>query len=145
MVKRLGQRNGDIPRYLVWKEKASRTSGWLKCRARSLSTVLCGRSSGRLRSTSGWRKRKIDSNGFSSTGRKAFSLARFSVMKPRKPFASSGQSLAISASIRTGSAVASRLPAPSKNSRYSGSTRISLASSSSRAPTLSKISAMTRG
>ena len=39
-------------------------------------------------STSGWRKRKM-LKGFSSTGRKASSLARFSVMKRRKPFASS--------------------------------------------------------
>jgi hypothetical protein len=30
MVNRLGQRNGDMPRYLVWNENASRTRGSLK-------------------------------------------------------------------------------------------------------------------
>ena len=35
MVNRLGQRNGLIPRYLVWKEKARRTRGSRKCFARS--------------------------------------------------------------------------------------------------------------
>jgi hypothetical protein len=100
MVKRLGQRKGLIPRYLVWKEKARRTRGSLKYRARSWSTVWCGRISGRLFSSPGERKRAGEEKAFSSTGRKASSFRLFSAKKGRRPAASPGFSRAISASMR---------------------------------------------
>lgn len=85
--------------------------------------------------------------GRSSTGRKASSFTRLSAMKERKPFASAGSSLAISASIRARSGVASSVTGlrPSNTRRYCGSRRMSSTSSSRSAPQEAKISRRMRG
>ena len=90
MVNRLGQRYGDMPRYLLWNENPSRTRGSLNQRLRSPSTELIGRSSLSDRSTSGLSRSVKLLNGLSSTGRKAASLARLSAMKAGIIAASSG-------------------------------------------------------
>ncbi len=80
MVNRLGQRNGDMPRYLLWNENASRTRGSEKNVPRSVSTERCGRSSRNALSTFGRNRSRAEWNGCSRIGRNASSLRRLSAM-----------------------------------------------------------------
>ncbi len=96
MVNRLGHLNGDIPRYLLWKENASRTRGSLKCgrdRRRHCETDAeqAVPSAGR-----GVKQARQLEKGRCRIGRKASNFARFSVDEARHAAASAGDSRAIS-------------------------------------------------
>ena len=114
MVNRLGHRYGDMPRYLLWNEKPSRTRGSRNQRLRSPSTDRVGRSILRAFSTSGFSRSAKLLNGLSSTGRNAASLARLSAMKAGIIAASSGQSSATERCSRAMSLLAVMRPASSK-------------------------------
>src|SRR5918994_6421705 len=86
MVKRLGHWNGDMPRYLVWNEKARRTRGSVKYRRRSPSTVENGRRDDRAESIAGVTRSLGLEKACSSTGRKASSFRRMKVKKRRVLF-----------------------------------------------------------
>src|SRR3954467_6215018 len=64
---KLGQLNGDMPRYFAWNENASRTRGSLKYRPSSRSSDSHGRKSGSILSSG--QLNRIDRqprNGFSN-------------------------------------------------------------------------------
>ena len=145
MEKRLGHWNGDMPRYLVWNEKARRTRGSLKKRRSSPSTVVNGCSLGSAASMAREARERLVWKACSSTGSNSFSLARPWAKKRSTWRASRGAILAISAVSFSTSGVASSSPSPSKTSRYCGSSRFNSTWSSSRSPQVAKICANTLG
>ena len=112
MEKRLGQRNGDMPKYFAWKEKAIPRRGSLKYRCSSVPTDSQGRRWGTARRAAGRSKSMTLWNGDSRIGRNRASLVRLSSMNLRKNCASRGQIVAISSSIFATSGVASSLRRP---------------------------------
>src|SRR6187402_1021372 len=106
MLKRPGQRKGDMPRYFDWKEKPRRMRSSLKYFLSSSSSERQGASVGSSFSISGFARSRQFMKGDSRKGRKRSSLERLSVMKRWKFLASSGEKAAMAASMRTWSPVA---------------------------------------
>ena len=142
---RLGQLNGDMPRYFDWNENASRTRSSRKYRPSSASSDFHGLSVGnsfmschRTRSRQPW-------NGRSRHGRNFSILTRLSARKRRTFGASAGLIFATSASNFARSGVQFSWPPLPNAMRYCGSSRTIGTSACRSRPIRLKMRSSTRG
>ena len=120
---RLGQRNGDMPRYFDWNVNASRILSSEKNVPSSESRLFQGLSIGISLSRSGVARSIQLSNGCSRNGAKRANFSRLDVMNLVNAPRSAGDRRETSASMRSMLGVASSSPPAPKTSRYCGSRR----------------------
>ena len=143
--KRLGQRNGDMPRYFDWNVKARRIRSSEKNRPSSESKLFHGLSRGTSFSKSGFAKSVHRSNGFSRNGANRTNFSLVSVMNRVNAPRSLGERRATASSILSRSGVAKRSPPEPKMRRYCGSS-LTISTSLLRSyPHAEKMSARTLG